>query len=405
MKISVLFLLLIILQSATAQNLPSLVTEKNINSTFSILAYDDKAQEWGIAVATNNLYVGNSTIYLQPGVGAVSVIAETEPDYGINGLEQLKQGKTPQQAIELTLKNDPFSLHRQLGILDKQGRAYAYTGSGLKYWKGSSSHLVGNKYIVMGNQLADGVLEQMAKTFENNTGTLAQRLLQSLQAGQQAGGQINGKQSSALVVKGISQAWYNQIDLRVDHSKTPFEDLQRLLDYHYGRSKLNEAISQLKNGNKEKGKTLLLEGEKLVAGWTGIYSKLVLAYLLLEDNQKAIAIIERAVKEEPAWKNNLAAFYCLSSEAAYGKLIKVDGFDEKDWNSAIQVYLAMGKNANAIELALKTIQKYPTSSYTHYLLGQAYINIADKTKAKMSLQKALELDQDNQEARKALASM
>ncbi len=404
-KFTILFLIQIIYQHAISQNLPSLLNEKNINSTFSILAYDARTQEWGIAVATNNLYVGNSTVYIQPGIGAVSVIAETEPDYGMNGLEQLKQGKTPQQAIEFTLRNDKFSAHRQMGILDKEGREYAYTGSGLKYWKGKSAHLVGNKYIVMGNQLADGVLQQMAGTFENATGTLAQRLLQSLQAGQQAGGQINGKQSSALVVKGTNKEWYNQIDLRVDHSDTPFEDLQRLLNYHYGREKLNQAISQIKNGNKEQGKLLLAEGEKLVAGWAGIYSKLVMAYILLGDNQQAITIMQQAILQEPAWRNNLPAFYCLSSEAAYRNLINEDRFDVKDWNSAIQLYLALGKPAQAIELATKTIKKHPDSSYTHYLLGQGYLNLSDKAKARVSLQKAIDLDQENEEAKKAILQL
>ena len=90
-KIIALIILFFISSPNYAQNLPSLLLEKNINSTFSILAYDDKAQEWGIAVATDNIYVGNSTIYIQPGIGAFSVIAETEPQYGIEGLERLKK--------------------------------------------------------------------------------------------------------------------------------------------------------------------------------------------------------------------------------------------------------------------------------------------------------------------------
>ncbi len=56
-----------------SQNLPSLLKGKNINATFSIAGYDPKAQEWGIAVATNNIYVGNSTVYILPGLGAFSV--------------------------------------------------------------------------------------------------------------------------------------------------------------------------------------------------------------------------------------------------------------------------------------------------------------------------------------------
>jgi len=81
-KINFTILLLFHYLLIQSQNLPSLLTEKNINSTFSILAYDEIAEEWGIAVATNNIYVGNSTIYIEPNIGAFSVIASTEPKYG-----------------------------------------------------------------------------------------------------------------------------------------------------------------------------------------------------------------------------------------------------------------------------------------------------------------------------------
>src|SRR5580698_8464757 len=83
---------------AHAQNLPSLLTGKNIYSTFSITAYDSAAQEWGVAVATNNIYVGNSTVYIQPGLGAFSVIAETLPDYATNGFGLLEKGRTIREA-------------------------------------------------------------------------------------------------------------------------------------------------------------------------------------------------------------------------------------------------------------------------------------------------------------------
>jgi len=216
-----------------SQNLPSLILDRNINSTFSIVGYDKNTKEWGIAVATNNLGVGNSTIYIEAGVGAFSVIAETEPSYAVNGFAQLKAGKNTEQAIQFAKEKDETPEYRQVSGIDSKGNTFAFTGPSLKYWKGFSGHRVGKNYVVMGNQLADNVLFAMANAFESAQGTLAQRLLTSLVAGQAAGGQINGKQSAALVVKGSDNAWYNQIDLRVDHSKNPFGDLQKLVDYHY----------------------------------------------------------------------------------------------------------------------------------------------------------------------------
>ena len=132
------------------QNLPSLLTEKNINATFSILAYDENAKEWGIAVATNNIYVGNSTIYISPGVGAFSVIAETEPKYGIEGIKKLKAGKSIEQAILEVKEEDEAAHYRQVSGIDAKGNVFAFTGNSLNYWKGKASKILGKNYVVLG---------------------------------------------------------------------------------------------------------------------------------------------------------------------------------------------------------------------------------------------------------------
>lgn len=247
--LAILILLAGLVFKTYGQNLPSLLTEKNINATFSILAYDEKAQEWGIAVATNNIYVGNSTIYIEPGVGAFSVIAETEPLYAYNGLKALKMGKSIQEAIEQTKQNDKEHFLRQVSGIDATGNVYAFTGSALKYWQGNSNHKLGYRFVVMGNQLANNVLETMHRTFIATQGTLAERLLKSLIAGQQSGGQVQGKQSAALVVKGTHNEWFNNIDLRVDNAREPFNELQKLLNYHYGRIRLNQAVYAIRSQN------------------------------------------------------------------------------------------------------------------------------------------------------------
>lgn len=187
-----LFFLLGLYLNGNSQNIPSLVLNKNINATFSIVAYDADEQEWGIAVATNNIYVGSSTIYIEPGVGAFSVIAETEPIYGINGLALLKKGMSIEESIQDTRNSDKESHYRQVSGIDAKGQVYAFTGEALKYWNGSAAHQYGEGYVVMGNQLAENVLSKMAEVYEKSRGTLAERLLESLIAGQKAGGQISG---------------------------------------------------------------------------------------------------------------------------------------------------------------------------------------------------------------------
>jgi uncharacterized Ntn-hydrolase superfamily protein len=407
MKYIVKFLLLFlfICKAGYSQNLPSLLLNRNINSTFSILAYDEMAKEWGIAVATNNIYVGNSTIYIQPGLGAFSIIAETEPSYAVNGFEELKKGKSIQQAIEFTKQKDAEWYNRQVSGIDAKGDVYAFTGAALKYWQGTSTHILAKSFVVMGNQLADSVLFKMKDIYQRTSGTLAERLLKSLIAGQNAGGQITGKQSAALVVKGSNNEWYNQIDLRVDNSKTPFEDLQKLLNYHYGRIMINQSIGAIKMMNKKRAEELLHQSEKMLDGWNGIYSKIAMAYIMLGDEQKAVFVIQNAITENPQWKENLPAFYCLYNHPEISRLKNEDSFTVKDWCNAIDFLIEINRNQEAVDLAEKVVKKYPSSSFLHYLLGKAYSQEGNIRLANKNVATALQLDTDNAEAKVLLAEL
>lgn len=386
--------------SGFSQNLASLLTGRNINSTFSIIGYDPEVKEWGIAVATDNVYVGNSTCYVQLGIGAFSVIAETEPLYAINGFEQLKLGKSTQQAIEYTSKQDSLADFRQVSAIDANGNVFAFTGSSLKYWKGTSTHILGEHFAVMGNQLSSGTLNAMAATFEQTKGKLAERLLMALIAGEKAGGQISGKQSAALLVKGLGYEWFNQIDLRVDHSTDPFSDLQRLLDYHYGRIMINQANNAIRLNNKELGKDLLHQAILKTRGWYGIYPQIVKAYLLLGDTTNALRMVKQTVNAAPKWKEHLSAFYCLYSDPALRELYPESKFTLKDWNNAISMMLDLNQTGQAMTLAEKVLKTYPESSHTWYLMALALKKTGKIPEAKMAAENALKYDPENAQARR-----
>ncbi len=385
-----------------AQNLPSLLTEKDINSTFSILAFDEDAQEWGIAVATDNIYVGNSTIYIEPGLGAFSVIAETEPRYAKEGLEKLKNGKSIEQAIGEVKATDDVSHYRQVSGIDANGKVFAFTGQSLHYWKGKASQILGDSYVVIGNQLADDVLSEMSKSFESSSGALAERLLESLIAGQKAGGQISGKQSAALVVKGTHSEWFNQIDLRVDHSKKPIEELKTLLAYHYGRIRLNQALYAKRNGNVERATQKLTEAETMLEGWTGMYARIAGANILMGHEDVAVDWIKKGLNENPNWSVNLPAFYMLRHHPDLKSVILPDSFGLTDWESAIGMLSNIGKEPEAITLAKELIAKKVESSYLNFLLGRSYFYEKEKNKAITYLERALKLDPNNIEAENLL---
>ncbi len=388
--------------STYGQNLPSLLTEKNINSTFSILAYDENTKEWGIAVATDNIYVGNSTIYIEPELGAFSVIAETEPRYAIQGFEKLKGGKSIEQAIIEVRNSDANANYRQVSGIDKKGNIFAFTGKSLKYWNGKASQIFGTNYVVMGNQLADKVLSNMSNTFETSKGTLAERLLKSLIAGQNAGGQISGKQSAAIVVKGIDNQWYNQIDLRVDNSKNPIQELQTLMDYHYGRIILNQALYAHREGNSKRAKQKLTEAESMLDGWTGMYSRIAAANVSMGNKDIAVRWIKKGLTENPNWEVNLPAFYFLRDNPEMASIIKPETFSTKDWESALGMLSNLGQELKVIELAKVLIKKKIESSYLNFLLGRSYFYEKENDKAIAYLSKALKMDNENIEAQNLL---
>jgi len=211
------------------------VKNKDLITTFSIVAYDPDNEEWGVAVASKFLAVGSMVPWARAGVGAVATQAWGNPNYGPDGLDLLEEGKTPDEVIEILTEADPRGEFRQLGIIDKNGNTASFTGDQCLDWAGSKE---GKNYSVQGNILAGReVVDSMANVFKNSEGPLADRLIAALEAGQEAGGDKRGRQAAALfVVKenaGINGLDDRYIDLRVDDHQTPIQELKRLLQLFY----------------------------------------------------------------------------------------------------------------------------------------------------------------------------
>lgn len=110
--------------------------------------------------------------------------------------------------------------------------------------------VTGDNFAAQGNILSSpDVPEAMATTFRNSPGTLAERLLAALAAGEEAGGEKRGMESAALLVVkpgggygGNHDRW---LDLRVDHAESPIEELRGLLGLHtlyFGRSAVADLV-------------------------------------------------------------------------------------------------------------------------------------------------------------------
>ncbi|NNJ13088.1 DUF1028 domain-containing protein [Chloroflexales bacterium ZM16-3] len=205
-----------------------------IVATFSIVARDLRNGDVGVAVQSKFLAVGAVVPWAQAGAGAVATQALANMRYGPDGLALMAGGRGAEDALADLLAGDMDADHRQVGLVDAEGRAAAYTGSACMHWAG---HRVGEGYAVQGNILAgERVIVAMANAFERTGGELAERMLAALAAGQAAGGDRRGRQSAALYVARAGGAYGcnhdRYVDLRVDDHPEPIEELARLLGLH-----------------------------------------------------------------------------------------------------------------------------------------------------------------------------
>lgn len=212
---------------SSSQNKPKTI------ATFSIVAADPENGEVGVAVASRFFAVGTVVPWARANVGAVATQSFCNTSFGWRGLDLLAKGASPQETMDILIRNDEDAPKRQVGIIDAKGKSSTYTGTGCVRWAGGRS---GPNYAVQGNILTgEDVVTAMESAFLNTRGTLAERMYAALVAGDSKGGDSRGKQSAALIVAkenaGYGGYTDRAIDIRVDDHKEPFKELGRLLRY------------------------------------------------------------------------------------------------------------------------------------------------------------------------------
>ncbi len=201
--------------------------------TFSIVAVDPEKGDIGVAVASKFIAAGSVVPWVKVRVGGVATQAWANVRFGPLVLRLLEANYSPRKAVETLLSTDPRREHRQLGVVNVKGEAYAYTGKECLEYAG---HIVGEGFAVQGNILAGPeVLEAMVKAYETTGGELVDKLLAALKAGDSAGGDSRGKQSAAIIVVrpcggygGCEEGADKYVDLRVDDHPEPVVELERL---------------------------------------------------------------------------------------------------------------------------------------------------------------------------------
>ncbi|MBX3411595.1 MAG: DUF1028 domain-containing protein [Pirellulales bacterium] len=201
-----------------------------VSRTFSIVAYDPASGAVGAAVASKYPSVGRVVPYVRAGVGAFCTQHWHEPKFGPRALELLAAGKSSQEVLVLLLADDPRRDERQLALIDARGRTaihqpIAAEGESL-YW----GAMTGRFYACQGNTLAGReVIVSMVAAYETTAGSLADRLMATLVAGDRAGGDHRGRLAAGIRVAkpGVDGVW---LDLHVDRSDDAVEELKQKYD-------------------------------------------------------------------------------------------------------------------------------------------------------------------------------
>jgi uncharacterized Ntn-hydrolase superfamily protein len=199
--------------------------------TYSIVARDPATGEMGVAVQSHWFSVGSVVPWAEAGVGAVATQSFVDPSYGPLGLALMRAGKSAPEALKALLAGDGQEAVRQVAMVDARGNVAAHTGTKCI---AAAGHETGEQFSVQANLMENpSVWPAMARAFREAKGDLADRMVAALEAAEEAGGDIRGRQSAAIVVvKGTAtgRPWADTIfNLRVEDSPRPLEELRRLM--------------------------------------------------------------------------------------------------------------------------------------------------------------------------------
>lgn len=312
--------------------------------TFSIIAFDPATNEFGVGVQSRAFGAGAAVPYAKPGVGAVATQASANRTYGPKAIALLEQGLSPAEVVKRITDEDPGRDTRQVGVIDNKGRSAVYTGKrvidrnsdpkDLVHLGGYAGHVTGENFSVQGNTLASrAVVEAMAEAYRNGKGSMAERLMDALDAGQSRGGDTRGMQSAGILVvrpipPGSDSTVERVVDIRVDDSAEPFKELRRLLNMTTGvpQRLLTSAAEMSKAG---KHADAIAEAKKALEinprNEQAMYA-LAKIYAASGDTKQALAQLSMAISRQPKqWKfeaSNDPAFEKLRALPEFQRLIK-----------------------------------------------------------------------------------
>lgn len=228
--------------------------------TYSIVAWDPITKCMGVGVQTHQFNVGSAVPWAKAGVGAVATQSrapglggkgrgKVELRYGSMGLVLMESGYRASEALNAIRQVDQFAAWRQVAMVDAQGEIAVHTGDRCIP---AAGHVTGDGYSVQANMMRSPLVWQaMAKAFEEAHGDLAERICGAMTAAEEAGGDLRGSQSAALLVVSSTRASgpdQESVDLRVEDHQDPVNELCRLVDLKKAYSALGRSESASQAG-------------------------------------------------------------------------------------------------------------------------------------------------------------
>jgi uncharacterized Ntn-hydrolase superfamily protein len=269
--------------------------------TYSIIAFDPETRQCGVAVQSHYFSVGGLVPWGEPGIGAVATQAVVEPAYGPRGLERMRAGRTAPEALAELVAADKLGPVRQVAMVDAHGGIAAHTGADCMAFAGQE---VDHHHSCQANLMRTGkVWGAMSEAYLGASGSLAERLLDALDAGEAAGGDLRGRQSAAiLVVPAEGEPWHRLVDLRVEDHEDPLGELRRIVRLNGSYRLLREADETFTAGDEEKSNDLYVQAWERVPENHELKFWAALAMVERGEDERGAALLREAIDDHADWR-------------------------------------------------------------------------------------------------------
>jgi len=268
--------------------------------TYSIIAFDPETRECGVAVQSHYFSTGAIVPWAEPGVGAVATQATVDIAYGPRGLERMRAGRTAPEALAELVAADPLPNVRQVAMLDVHGGIAVHTGETCMAFAGQT---VGPHHSCQANLMRTGeVWDAMSEAYLGASGPLAERLIDALDAGEAAGGDVRGRQSAAiLVVPPEGEPWERVVELRVEDHPEPLLELRRLVALKAAYVRAAEGDDLQVRGDHAGAAAKYIEAWEMAPECEELSFWAALSLIRLGDVERGLPLLRRTIAAHAGW--------------------------------------------------------------------------------------------------------